>query len=118
MKFVADESIDAPIFQKLRENGFDTFSIAEQCPGIRDERVLAIAHESASLLITQDKDFGELVHRLGKAHHGVVLLRMDGLSPYEKADHCLKEIHRHRDELPGAFTVINKNATKIRKRPW
>jgi len=115
MKFVADESLDGPIFRKLRENGFEILSIAEQFPGIRDDKVLAIAHENAALLITQDKDFGELVHRLGKAHHGVVLVRLAGLPPYDKAAHCLAAINRHRDELPGAFTVITEKEVKIRK---
>lgn len=115
MKLVADESVDAPIVQKLRENDFEIFSIAEQLPGISDEQVLAIAYEKSSLLITQDKDFGELIYRLGKAHEGVVLLRLTGLTPYHKADLCLAVINQHKHQLLGAFTVISKDFVKIRR---
>lgn len=115
MTFVADESVDAPIVQKLRENGYEIFSIAEQSPAISDEQVLAISYEKKSILITQDKDFGELVYRLGKAHEGVVLLRLTGLNPYEKAELCLNVMNQHKSEFPGSFTVISKEVIKIRK---
>lgn len=115
MRLVADESVDAPIVQKLRENGYEIFSIAEQSPGISDEQVLATAYEKKALLVTQDKDFGELVYRLGKAHEGVVLVRLTGLTPYQKADLCLTAINQHKHELLGAFTVISKDFIKIRK---
>lgn len=117
IKFVADESVDAPIVRKLREDGYDVYSIAEQSYGISDEQVLAIAHEKGALLITQDKDFGELVYRLGKAHEGVILLRLTGLNPYEKADLCLMVINQRKHECPGAFTVVYKDLVKIRKGP-
>lgn len=115
MRFVADESVDAPIVQKLRESGYDVFSIAEQLPGIDDEKVLGIAYEKKCLLITQDKDFGELIYRLGKAHEGVVLLRLAGLNPYQKANLNLMAISQYKHELPGAFTVVYKDFVKIRK---
>lgn len=115
MRFVADESIDAPIVHKLREDSYEIFSIAEQSHGISDEQVLAIAHEKGALLITQDKDFGELVYRLGKAHEGVILLRLAGLNPYDKADLCLIVVNQHKNEFPGAFTVVYKDLVKIRK---
>lgn len=115
MRFVADESVDAPIVQKLREVGFEIFSIAEQSHGISDELVLAIAHKNGSLLITQDKDFVDLVYRLGKAHEGIILLRLEGLTPYQKADLCLVVINQHKNELPGAFVVVYKDYVKIRR---
>ncbi|GEP90021.1 putative nuclease of putative toxin-antitoxin system [Chitinophaga terrae (ex Kim and Jung 2007)] len=99
----------------MREVGFEIFSIAEQSHGISDELVLEIAHENGSLLITQDKDFGDLVYRLGKAHEGVILLRSEGLTPYQKADLCLILVTQHTNELPGAFTVVYKDYVKIRK---
>lgn len=61
MKFVADEGVDAPIVKRLRENGHDAFYIAESDRGISDEEVLEIANAESRILITRDKDFGELV---------------------------------------------------------
>ena len=115
MNLMADESVDAPIVHKLRQHGYEVFSIAEQLPGISDEQVLTTAFEQNALLITQDKDFGELVYRLGKAHQGIILLRLAYMAPAEKARLCLEAVNRHKDELPGSFTVIFKEVIKIRK---
>ncbi len=85
MKIVADESVDFPIIRKLRENHFEVIAIAELCSGVPDEQVLKIAHEMQSLLVTADKDFGELSFRLDKVSHGIILLRFSGMGNLEKA---------------------------------
>lgn len=61
---VADESVDYRIVTELRNNEFDIYSIAEQQPSIQDESVLKIACDNNALLLTEDKDFGELVFSL------------------------------------------------------
>lgn len=114
MNFVADESVDAAIVFKLRESKYNVFAVAEQCPGIEDDEVLKIAHKTKSILITQDKDFGELIYRLGKAHEGVILLRLPDLNTHQKADLNLNIINQHQHKLCGAFTVIYKDLVKIR----
>jgi predicted nuclease of predicted toxin-antitoxin system len=67
--------------------------------------------------VTTDKDFGELVFRQGLAHHGVVLLRLHGLTNHEKARITARGIGEHDAELAGAFTVIEANRIRIRRRP-
>ncbi len=114
MNFVADESVDGPIVHKLRANGHTVFSIAEKLPGIDDDEVLKIASNTKCILITQDKDFGELVFRMGQAHEGVVLLRLSGISPYPKAELCLNVIEQYANKITGAFTVVYKDFVKIR----
>jgi len=61
MNLVADESVDGPIVERLRQDGHAVFYIAELDPGIDDDAVLDEANRSGALLITSDKDFGELV---------------------------------------------------------
>ncbi|MFT4092231.1 MAG: DUF5615 family PIN-like protein [Niabella sp.] len=114
MKFVADESVDAAIVHGLRDSGYEVFAIAEHSPGIEDEEVLKISNSAGCLLITQDKDFGELVYRLGKAHEGVILLRLAGLNTNKKAEITVTVIDQHKSELPFAFTVVYKDFIKIR----
>jgi predicted nuclease of predicted toxin-antitoxin system len=67
MKLLADEGVDKPIVDLLRSSGFDVHYILETYQGAEDETVLQIAHEETRILITQDKDFGELVYRLQKS---------------------------------------------------
>ena len=115
MIFVADESVDAPIYKALRNAGHEVYAIVENCAGITDEQVLQIAFDRLAILITQDKDFGELTFRLGKPHHGIILLRLSGLPPAQKAELAISVIKEHEHELPAAFAVMLKDYLKIRK---
>ena len=115
MNFVADEGIDQPIVKILRQDGHTVWYIAEISPSISDEEVLQLASDQQAILLTFDKDFGELVFRQNQAAHGVVLFRLHGLSPQEKAGLFLKIAREHEQELRHAFTVVTP--TKIRIRP-
>jgi predicted nuclease of predicted toxin-antitoxin system len=64
VKVLADENVDFPIIKELRNKGIDVDSISEKNGGIADEEVLEIANKSGRILITADKDYGELVYRL------------------------------------------------------
>ena len=115
MKFVADEGLDAPIIHALRNGGHEVYYIKDEHPGLSDDEVLKIANERGEILIANDKDFGELVYRLQQIHSGILLIRLSGIKPKEKAAIVLKAIEEHGKELYKAFTVINKTHVKIRK---
>ena len=93
MKFVADEDVDRPIVERLRQVGHEVWYMAEMEPGTPDEVVLSLAKGEDALLVTADKDFGELVFRLRRLTSGVVLLRLEGLSPQKKAEVVSLAIH-------------------------
>ena len=86
MKLLADESVDFGIVRRLRNEGFEVVSIAELNSGISDIEVLKIATEGELLLITEDKDFGELPHRLKLNHFGVLLIRLSELKRIERIE--------------------------------
>jgi len=90
--------------------------VAEMDPGIEDETVLATANERDALLVTADKDFGELIFRQGRIAKGIVLVRFPGLSAEEKAAAVSKAVELHADELAGAFSVITPGQVRIRKQ--
>jgi predicted nuclease of predicted toxin-antitoxin system len=117
MNLLADESVDQPIVDRLRSDGHDVLYVAELAPSISDDEVLQQANNNSALLLTGDKDFGELVFRQGRANGGVVLIRLLGLPSNLKAD-IVAETFRDRDaELPGAFTVISPGMVRIRRNP-
>jgi hypothetical protein len=64
VKLLADEGVDAAIVTRLRSDGHDVVYVAELSPGITDEAVLELANANERILVTTDKDFGELVFRL------------------------------------------------------
>jgi predicted nuclease of predicted toxin-antitoxin system len=72
-QIVADESVDFRIVVQLREKGIQVYSITEELPSAKDEIVLKTAHDNRALLLTEDKDFGELVFRLHMPHSGILL---------------------------------------------
>ena len=115
MNLLADEGVDKPIVDLLRNNGFDVVYILETNPGADDEFILAMANADERILLTQDKDFGELVFRLKNTHFGVILIRLGGYKPLLKAEIVLNMLVKHKNELIQSFTVIQANAIRIRK---
>lgn len=75
MNLVADENIDRQIVERLRFDGHDVWSIAEMDPGISDEEVLEVASRESAVLMTADRDFGELVSQTIRKHNTYATLR-------------------------------------------
>ncbi|NOT53267.1 MAG: DUF5615 family PIN-like protein [Deltaproteobacteria bacterium] len=117
MNLLADEGVDGPIVEQLRQDGHEVLYIAEMDAGVPDEEVLRKANEKKALLVTADKDFGEMVFRQKLlSTDGVVLLRLAGLSPTRKAG-LVSRIFRNRGaEFPHAFSVISVGQVRIRRR--
>ena len=66
MKFLADECVDRQIVDRLRHDGYTVLCVAEMEPGISDPEVLNMVNQEEAILLTADKDFGELVFRQDK----------------------------------------------------
>ncbi len=115
MTFLADECVDRQIVDRLRLDGHEVAYVAEMSPGIVDEVVLLESRNSASVLITADTDFGELVFRQRQASMGVLLIRLWGLGPDAKAAVVSGAVLRHGRELAGAFTVLSPGNIRIRR---
>ena len=115
MNLLADESVDGPIVEQLRQQGHQVGYVAEMEPGISDEAVLDLANREGSLLLTADKDFGELVFRQHRLMPGVILIRLAGLAPVNKAEVVTSVIQQHSQELMHAFTVITPKSVRIRQ---
>lgn len=60
MNFVADESVDRQVVERLRDDGHSVWYIAEMAPSISDDEVLQIANNGSAPLITSDKNFGNI----------------------------------------------------------
>ena len=116
MNFVADEGLDRPIVERLRRDGHLVSYIAEMDAGISDESVLELANRQNALLLTCDKDFGELVFREKRLTQGVVLVRLAGLSSETKAAMVASAVAKHGAELSQTFTVISRKLVRIRPR--
>ncbi len=115
MKIVADEGVDRAVVERLRSLGHAVLYIAEMTPGIPDGAVLDLANAEAALLLTSDKDFGEIVFRRRQVSSGVVLLRLAGLPSSHKADRVEEVFRRHGEKLAASFAVVSGAALRIRR---
>ncbi|GBD86636.1 hypothetical protein BMS3Abin03_00557 [bacterium BMS3Abin03] len=116
MNFLADENIDRQIVETLRDQGNNVIYIPEINPGINDEKVLEIAKENKAILITSDKDFGELVFRRKLISTGVILIRLHGYSTKRKQIIISDFLSNHSSEIENSFSVITKDNIRIRYR--
>jgi predicted nuclease of predicted toxin-antitoxin system len=114
VKWVADENVDQQVVHMLRYRGHEVWSVAEQAGGISDDEVLAVARERAAIVVTSDKDFGELVYRRRLATAGVVLLRLPGLGAMARAQR-LQDVLDEVSDLAGSFVVIDPSGVRIRR---
>jgi len=115
MRIIANENISGTAIRLLRERGHDVISVKESLKGAPDATILGRAQAEGRLLITQDKDFGELAFRFRlPAQSGVVVFRPSGKSP-EADSERIREVLEARSDWAGHFTVVDE--VKIRMRP-
>jgi predicted nuclease of predicted toxin-antitoxin system len=114
MNLVADESVAHPIVARLRADGHNVASIREIARGDSDEQVLVQSLNAESPLLTEDKDFGELVYRMAADHAGVVLIRLDSLSRATRVEIVSRAIRDHGPEFVDHFSVITPSGIRIR----
>jgi len=117
MRLCANENISGDCVAKLRQNGHDVLWIRESAPGSPDEIVLARAHSENRLLLTFDKDFGQLVfHRGARASHGIILFRISQTSSAAAAERVSTALAL-RDDWTGHFSVVDDFGIRMRHLP-
>jgi predicted nuclease of predicted toxin-antitoxin system len=115
LKFLVDECCDTGLVRSLRDHGHDVYYVLEKQAGVSDDDVLLNAFKQDRILLTEDKDFGELVYRLKKPSRGIILVRMTVGERDLKWPRLEKLIEHYRDRLPGNFVVVDSQ--KVRFRP-
>ncbi len=117
MRFLADENVPGPVIRALRERGHDVLSVREVLRSSDDRTVLRRAQGDGRVVLTYDKDFGELAFRAGlPATCGVVLFRLSGNSAKEDQARALAALES-RQEWAGAFAVVTDALIRLRPLP-
>jgi predicted nuclease of predicted toxin-antitoxin system len=114
MRLLANENIGASVVQRLRDQGHDVVSVKESLRGSSDETILALARTEDRLVLTHDKDFGELAFRSGLAASGIILFRLSSDNPQANTDRIL-EVIASRNDWSGYCSVVTES--RIRMRP-
>jgi hypothetical protein len=112
MKFLANENFPKPSINIIRNAGFDVLSVGDSRPSISDEEVVKWAKDDDRVILTFDKDYGEIVFRY-KIKCGVIFFRDKGDDPTFGG---LKLLELLRDmNVEDFFTVIDKNGVRQRE---
>ena len=115
MRILANENMPSSVVASLRELGHDVLYAKELMPGADDTQILARAEQESRVLITQDKDFGELAFRFRLTSNcGIVLFRLTNDDPDFDLKRMLTSIES-RSDWAGSFSVVDD--TRIRMRP-
>ena len=112
MRFLVDECTGTAVARWLRGQGHEVFSVFDEARGASDDDILRKAVAEDWILITNDKDFGELTFRQGKLSIGVILIRVKGQKTGDKVKLMKKALKDHADRLSNHFVVLTR--TKLR----
>ena len=113
LRFIVDVGVGKKVEGWLRAAGYDVASVRDVNPRASDDDILKKAVEEARIVLTMDKDFGELVYRLGKAHVGVLILRLEDADGNHKVNVMRNIITVHGDKLPGSFCVYQGDTLRV-----
>src|SRR5262249_25026718 len=117
VRFLLDQSTDARLVAHLTTLGHDATRVAKDYPhGLPDTAVLAIAHAESRILITDDRDFGELIFPLGQPHAGVIYLRLGAYAHLGTRVARLDFVLAHYADELGRFLVVSPRGVRIRRK--
>ena len=112
-KLLLDTCVWGGACQELETAGYDVIWSGDWDTDPGDEEILAHAHSEGRIIVTLDKDFGELVIVRGKPHHGIV--RLVGIPARQQAKYCLFVFEHYSKELEqGAILTVQRERVRIR----
>ena len=115
MRFLADESCDFAVVHALRSRGHDVLAVAEVEQGADDERVIELARSDLRVLITEDKDFGQLTYATTQTRSGVIFIRYPVTARSALPDVILKPVSTKGDSLLGCFATVIPGKIRINR---
>jgi predicted nuclease of predicted toxin-antitoxin system len=114
MKFLVDQCCEKSVTITLREAEYDVVSVDESMPGCPDAEILERAYKDGRIVITEDKDFGEMLFRLHRRSMGIMLLRFRADERHLRNSRLLDVLKNKETLLAGNFIVITRDKTRIR----
>ena len=116
MQFLANENFPLKSVYLLREVGHNVASITEDSPGIKDQEVLQRAVNEQRIILTFDRDYGELIYKKRlPIPAGVVYFRFEPVIPEEPARYLLTLLTADQLHWKGKFTIIERG--RVRQKP-
>ena len=116
MRFLVDECTGSGVAQWLREREHDVFSVYDDGGGMRDDAILRMANSERRIIVTNDRDFGEMIFREGRPHCGVIFLRVRDERTKSKIAVLEGLLQDYSIRLQGEFVVASENQIRWARR--
>lgn len=117
MQLITNENVPTSVVQALRDHGHDVLAVKESMRGEDDTTILKRAAAESRLVVTHDKDFGELAFRIGlPAPCRVILFRLTTSDPQLNAQRML-DVIESRADWQGLFAVATDDRLRTRPLP-
>ncbi|CAN5549477.1 hypothetical protein BH10ACI1_BH10ACI1_34670 [soil metagenome] len=113
MRFLVDECTGSKVADWLRDENHEVFSVFDEARGISDDEVLTKASDENWILITNDKDFGEMIFREQRVHHGIIFLWLDDERAANKIKVLEQLIENYAEKLPEKFVTVTETKVRI-----
>lgn len=113
MKFIIDAGVGRSVETQLAADGHEVLPVRARDPHLPDQEILRWAVQEQAIVVTMDKDFGDLIWKERLPHAGVVLLRMEEATGPERAAAMHRIAQEFGAELPLAFTVFKNDRLRI-----
>lgn len=113
MRFLVDDCTGPGVAAWLLQQGHEVHSAYDQSPGATDDELLELAYRDNWILITNDRDFGELIYREGRPHRGVIFLRLDDERTPNKIHVLTQLLAGHSNQLPNQFVVATETQVRF-----
>lgn len=111
MKFLVNANLGRKFTNLLKEAGYDAVLIKDVAPKATDEEVLFLAVREKRIIITNDKDFGELIFQLGRPTSGLILLRTLTTNPEKRFELVSSILDKAKDK----FIVVSESRIRMRR---
>jgi predicted nuclease of predicted toxin-antitoxin system len=117
VQFLANENFPFDAVEAVRRIGHDVVWVRTDAPGSKDRDILSRAQSELRILLTFDKDFGELAFHFGlPATCGIVLLRLQASSSAVLANWVVTAL-QSRADWAGQFSVVEAGRIRMRTLP-
>lgn len=117
LKFLADESCDFAVVRALRAKSYDVIAVAELTSRSVDSDLIEQARRENRILITEDKDFGQLVFASHADSAGIILIRFPGNARQTLASAVLHFVEEQGNQILNTFVVIQPSQIRISRKP-
>jgi predicted nuclease of predicted toxin-antitoxin system len=112
IQLIADENIPKETLGILKKQGVDIISVTDFAFGLSDEEILDLARKNRKIIVTFDKDFGQLIFKENMKTNGLLLLRFVPESPQQIARR-IKQVLKTKVKIENHVVTIKKDSIKV-----